>query len=337
VVVAENLLELPRLDGREDVTLVNTVPSVMTELLHSSPFLPSVITVNLAGEPLSTRLVDRLYEQPGLEKVYDLYGPSETTTYSTFTLRRAGEPATIGRPIANTRAYVLDRRRQPVPIGVVGELFLGGDGLARGYLDRPELTAERFVLSPFSPGERLYATGDLTRWRADGQLEYFGRADHQVKLRGFRIELGEIAASLAGHASVKDVAVVVRQDGEEERRLVAYVVSDAERTSLVDELRVRMRATLPEYMVPSAFVFLEALPLSQNGKVDKGALPRRPPPPRAPGPGSPPTGRCRRRWPRCGRTSSASRASALTTTSSTSAVTRCSRRDSWAGCTTRSQ
>jgi amino acid adenylation domain-containing protein len=273
VVVAENLLELPRLAGREDVTLVNTVPSVMTELLHSSSLPPSVITVNLAGEPLSTRLVDRLYEQPGLEKVYDLYGPSETTTYSTFTLRRAGEPATIGRPIANTRAYVLDRRRQPVPIGVVGELFLGGDGLARGYLDRPELTAERFVSSPFSPGERLYATGDLTRWRADGRLEYFGRADQQVKLRGFRIELGEIAACLGGHASVKDVAVVVRQDGQEERRLVAYVVSDAERTSLVDELRVRMRATLPEYMVPSAFVFLEALPLSQNGKVDKGALP----------------------------------------------------------------
>jgi amino acid adenylation domain-containing protein len=278
VVVAENLLELPRLDGREHVTLVNTVPSVMTELLHSSSLPASVITVNLAGEPLSTRLVDRLYEQPGLEKVYDLYGPSETTTYSTFTLRRAGEPATIGRPIANTRAYVLDRRRQPVPIGVVGELFLGGEGLARGYLDRPELTAERFVLSPFSPGERLYATGDLTRWRADGQLEYFGRADHQVKLRGFRIELGEIEAALAGHASVKDVAVVVRQDGEEERRLVAYVVSDAERTSLVDELRVWMRATLPEYMIPSAFVFLEALPLSQNGKVDKGALPAPTPP-----------------------------------------------------------
>jgi amino acid adenylation domain-containing protein len=273
VVVAENLLELPRLAGREDVTLVNTVPSVMTELLHSSSLPPSVITVNLAGEPLSTRLVDRLYEQPGLEKVYDLYGPSETTTYSTFTLRRAGEPATIGRPIANTRAYVLDRRRQPVPIGVVGELFLGGDGLARGYLDRPELTAERFVSSPFSSGERLYATGDLVRWRADGQLEYFGRADQQVKVRGFRIELGEIAASLGGHASVKDVAVVVRQDGQEDRRLVAYVVSDAERTSLVDELRVRMRATLPEYMVPSAFVFLDALPLSQNGKVDKAALP----------------------------------------------------------------
>jgi amino acid adenylation domain-containing protein len=271
VVVAENLLELPRLD--EDVTLVNTVPSVMTELLHSSSLPPSVITVNLAGEPLSTRLVDRLYEQPGVERVYDLYGPSETTTYSTFTLRRPGEPETIGRPIANTRAYVLDPGRQPVPIGVTGELFLGGDGLARGYLDRPELTAERFVPSPFSPGERLYATGDLTRWRADGRLEYLGRADQQVKLRGFRIELGEIAACIAGHPPVKDVAVVVRQDGEDERRLVAYVVSGAEHAALVDELRARMRATLPEYMVPSAFVFLDALPLSPNGKVDKRALP----------------------------------------------------------------
>src|SRR5262249_19732037 len=152
----------------------------------------SVITVNLAGEPLATTLVDEIYKAARVQRVYDLYGPTETTTYSTFTLRRAGEPPTIGRPLNNEQVYLLDKKLKPVPIDIPGELFSGGSGVARCYLNRPELTAERFVAHPFCPGERLYRTGDLARWRRDGVLEYLGRIDHQVKIRGFRIELGEV-------------------------------------------------------------------------------------------------------------------------------------------------
>src|SRR5262249_32791259 len=156
----------------------------------------SVVTVNLAGEPLTARLADALYDA-GVRRVYDLYGPSEDTTYSTYALRLRGGPATIGRPIAGTRLYILDRSLEPVPVGAHGEICLAGAGLARGYLGRPELTAERFVTDPFVPGERMYRTGDLGRFHPDGTVEYLGRRDHQVKVRGFRIELGEIESVLA--------------------------------------------------------------------------------------------------------------------------------------------
>jgi amino acid adenylation domain-containing protein len=269
VVVVENALALPHSAAADEVRLINSVPSAVAALLKDGAIPAGVKTVNMAGEPLRAELVDALYAH-GIERVYDLYGPSEDTTYSTFTLRRAGGPATIGVPISNTQAYVLDAGLRPLPVGVPGELYLGGRGVTRGYLGRPGLTAQRYVPDPFGagPGARMYRTGDRVRWRADGTLEYLGRLDHQVKVRGFRIELGEIEAVLRQHESVADCAVLAREDAGE-KRLVAYVVGEAE----ADALRAHVRQSLPEYMVPSAFVFLDALPLTPNGKLDRKALP----------------------------------------------------------------
>ena len=230
VIVAANALQLYDLPQAERVTLVNTVPSAMRELLRQRRLPPSVRVVNLAGEPLTTALVGEIYDKSAVEKVYDLYGPSEDTTYSTYTLRQADRPATIGRPIANTQAYVLDGEINQVPIGVPGELHLGGAGLARGYWRRPGLSAERFIPDRFSaaPGSRLYRTGDLVRWMPDGNLEFLGRMDHQVKIRGYRIELGEIESALAAHPGVAEVVVLAREDEPQQKRLAAYVVPDRE-------------------------------------------------------------------------------------------------------------
>jgi acyl-coenzyme A synthetase/AMP-(fatty) acid ligase/acyl carrier protein len=270
VILADNALHLLEHPARDEVTLINTVPSVIAELLRAGGLPPSIATVCLAGEPLSTRLVNQIYATGHVKRIYDLYGPSEDTTYSTCTIRERDAPATIGRPIANTRAYVLDAAMNPVPIGVPGQLFLGGDGLARGYLNRPDLTAERFMRDPFVDGARVYRTGDLVRWRPSGEIEYLGRLDHQIKLRGYRIELGEIESAIAKHAGVRDVAVVVREDAPGDRRLVAYVAADADPG---DALREALRKRLPEYMIPSAIVRLDALPLTPNGKLDRKALP----------------------------------------------------------------
>ncbi|HEU0079261.1 MAG TPA: amino acid adenylation domain-containing protein, partial [Longimicrobiaceae bacterium] len=270
-VVVENALALARSAAAGEVRLINTVPSAIAALLKDGTIPAGVRTVNLAGEPLRAELVDALYARGGIERVYDLYGPSEDTTYSTFTLRCAGGPASIGTPISNTQAYVLDAGLRPLPVGVPGELYLGGRGGTRGYLGRPGLTAERYVPDPFSgePGARMYRTGDRIRWKADGTLEYLGRLDDQVKVRGFRIELGEIEAVLRRHESVTDCVVVAREDVPGEKRLVAYVVGGVE----ADELREQVRRSLPEYMVPAAFVPLERLPLTANGKLDRKALP----------------------------------------------------------------
>jgi acyl carrier protein len=181
----------------------------------------------------------------------------------------------IGKPIANTQIYLLDRNFEPVPVGVAGELHIAGVGLARGYHGQPGLTAEKFVANPFSreSGARLYKTGDLARYLPDGSIEFLGRIDHQVKLRGFRIELGEIEAVLKQHAGVREVVVVDRELKKRERQLVAYVVGQTETPPTASELRDHVRGELPEHMVPAAFVFLPALPLSPSGKIDRRALP----------------------------------------------------------------
>jgi len=212
-------------------------------------------------------------------KYINVYGPTEATVIVTWAIVPAESPfgtlPLIGRPLDNTQIYLLDNRMKPVPIGVPGELYIGGVNLARGYLNRSELTAEKFLPNPFSlqPGNRLYGTGDLARLHSDGNLEFIGRIDHQVKLRGFRIELGEIEAVIAQHPLVTSVVVVLRADTPEEKRLVAYLVVRSENASLIDELRELIRMKLPEYMVPSAFVVLDQLPLTPNSKVDRRALP----------------------------------------------------------------
>lgn len=275
VILAENALQLPVLKAADEVTLVNTVPSAMAELVRAHGLPRSVLTVNLAGEPLPASLVDQIYERSSVQRVYDLYGPSETTTYSTFTLRTRGGIPTIGRPIANTQVYLLNNHLQPAPIGVTAELHIGGAGLARGYLHRDELTAEKFIPDPFSrcPDSRLYKTGDLARYLPDGNIEYLGRMDHQVKIRGFRIELGEIESVLAAHPEVQKAVVVVREDLPGDKRLVAYLIAKGRSSPDDSELRNLVKTRLPDHMVPSVFVFLEKLPLSPNGKVDRKALP----------------------------------------------------------------
>ncbi|HKH48447.1 MAG TPA: amino acid adenylation domain-containing protein [Thermoanaerobaculia bacterium] len=274
VILAENALALPVLPAAGEVTLVNTVPSAMSELVRADALPASVRTICLAGEALRRDLVDRLLARPGL-RILNLYGPSEDTTYSTFAemTRDDRRPPAIGRPIPGTRAWLLDAAGHPVPLGAAGELCLGGAGLARGYLGRPELTAEKFVPGP--RGGRLYRTGDLARARTDGSLEFLGRIDHQVKVRGFRIEPGEIEAALVAHPAVHAAAVVVRETDSGDRLLVAWLTVE-EAAPSPGELREWLLARLPEPYVPGLFAVLDALPLTPNGKVDRTALARRP-------------------------------------------------------------
>jgi acyl carrier protein len=231
----------------------------------------------LGGEALPVSLASELGEMVAGE-MHNMYGPTETTIWSTTHPLSKGETLIpIGQPIANTQSFVLDKYLQPVPIGIRGELYLGGEGVVRGYWQRPELTAERFVPNPFSRthGARLYRTGDLARYLPDANIEYLGRTDTQVKLRGHRIELGEIEAVMSSHASVRQCAVVLRENGTADKQLVAYVVASAEAVTPVEssELRSHLRKRLPEYMLPSAFVVLEELPLTPNGKLDRRSLP----------------------------------------------------------------
>ena len=234
IILVGNALYLRERAARDHIA-VNTVPSVMAQVLALGRLPESVQVVNLAGEPLKTELVNRLYEEPGVQRVYDLYGPSETTTYSTFMLRQPNWSETIGRPIANTQIYILDGALQPVAAGVEGELYIGGDGVARSYLNRPELTVERFVRNPFfeDPGERLYRTGDRARYCSDGNIVYLGRTDNQVKIRGCRIELGEIEAVIKQHPGIQESVVVVRESVTNlERQLLAYFVTQIDNAAI---------------------------------------------------------------------------------------------------------
>ena len=227
--IVANALDL--VAGGVDITLINTVPSLMKALLEERAVPAAVQAVNVAGEPLRRELVESIFADTPVKQVCNLYGPTETTTYSTWLrmTREDGFAAHIGRPIANTRVYILDEKLNPVPVGTEGEIFIAGAGVARGYLNRPELTAERFVPDPCSaqPGARMYKTGDLGRWLADGNLEFVGRNDDQVKIRGFRIELGEIAAQLEEHPAVAEAVVAARERAPGEHHLVAYYVMES--------------------------------------------------------------------------------------------------------------
>ncbi|WP_437970202.1 amino acid adenylation domain-containing protein [Sorangium sp. So ce260] len=273
VVLADNALALPALRRGHEVTLLNTVPSAAAALLAVSGIPASVRTVCLAGEPLRASLARDVLALPHVDRLLNLYGPSETTTYSTGATVTADARPTIGKPIDHTQVYVLDARRQPVPVGVAGEIYIAGAGVARGYLGRDELTAERFVPCPLDEarGARMYRTGDRARWLASGELEYLGRLDHQVKIRGFRIEPAETEAALAAHPDVREALVLARDDGPSGRWLVAYVL--ARRPLDADALRAFVAERLPEPFVPSVFVELDAWPLNANGKVDRKALP----------------------------------------------------------------
>jgi len=256
---------------RHGITHLQCTPSLAAMVIAESGVeaLGSLQCLLLGGETLPAELAAqvRAVLPDGLVNVY---GPTETTVWSTTHAVDADGPVPVGRPIANTRVYVLHDGLRPQPVGLPGELYIGGAGVARGYLGRAALTAERFVPDPFAGGgARLYRTGDRARWRADGVLEYGGRLDHQVKIRGFRIEPGEVEAVLRRHPGVRDCAVLVREDVPGDPRLVAYVAGDAEQ----DEFRAHLRRGLPEYMVPSAFVPVDALPLTPNGKLDRRALP----------------------------------------------------------------
>ncbi len=262
------------------ITLVNTVPSALAELLQSRELPRSVRTVNLAGEPLPAALAAAVWERSHAERLFNLYGPSEDTTYSTWWCGRRGATAAgappIGRPIAGSRAQVLDAGMRPVPPGVPGELYLGGDGLARGYLRRPDLTAASFVPDPgagttAAPGDRLYRTGDLVRLLADGNLAFLGRLDQQVKVRGFRIELGDVEAALAAAPGVAAAAVEARGRGAD-RRLLAWVAPAPGATVTAEQVRHLLRARLPEAMIPGTVSLLDDLPRLPNGKLDRRAL-----------------------------------------------------------------
>lgn len=266
VVGVENVLYLTTVSSKVPITLINTVPTAASELIQMNAIPDSVKTINLAGEPLSSNLVDELYFLSNIEKVYNLYGPSEDTTYSTCALmdRKSSKAPSIGRPIDNTTVYVLDPQGQAVPVGVPGELYLGGEGLTRGYLNRPCLTAEKYLPHPFKSGKRVYRTGDLAIFEQDGTLRYIGRVDHQVKIRGYRIELGEIEAAL--HASPDiEKAIVVAKDN----RLIAYVIS----IDPTKDYQAYLKQHIPDYMIPNQFVYLEEFPLTPNGKVDRSKLP----------------------------------------------------------------
>jgi len=273
----EESADSTRLAARLKVSQANVMqatPSMWQLLFETGWQCSAGFTILSGGEALTRGLADRFLD--GTNSVWNLYGPTESTIWSTIARVTANERSVpIGRPIANTHIYILDPNLQPVPIGVPGEIHIGGDGLARGYLNQPELTAEKFLCNPFNddPHSRLYHTGDLAKYRADGNIEFLGRSDNQVKIRGHRIELGEIETLLNEHPAVKEAVVVARvRDSSEERELAAYVVGTNKPPPTLVELRGFLQQRMPEFMIPSVFLFLDVLPLTPNGKINREAL-----------------------------------------------------------------
>ncbi len=257
----------------EKVTMMQATPSTWGMLLEAGWSGNQKLKIICGGEALSPKLAAELQKRSS--SVWNLYGPTEATIWSTIHLVKEVEKTVpIGRPIANTQTYILDKYQQPVPIGISGELYIGGDGLSRGYRHQLELTTEKFIPHPFDKNSEsyLYKTGDLVRYQADGNIEFIGRIDHQVKLRGFRIELGEIEAVLTQNSAVRQAIVMVREDEPKNKRLVAYIIPEKQ-TPTINELRKILQHKLPDYMVPGNFVFLEKLPLTPNGKVNRRVLP----------------------------------------------------------------
>jgi thioesterase domain-containing protein/acyl carrier protein len=253
---------------------MQATPATWRMLIEAGWLGSDRLTILCGGEALPQDLVGALLDRSA--SLWNMYGPTETTIWSTIEkIQRADQEISIGRPIANTDIYILDQFLQPVPVGVSGELYIGGHGVARGYRGRAELTKERFVSHPFStePGARLYRTGDVARYRSDGRIMHLGRVDHQVKIRGFRVELGEIEAVLSRHPATRQVVVTTREDQQGFKQLAAYLVCKEGARPSLTELRACVRAELPDYMTPSFFVFLESMPLTANNKVNLRALP----------------------------------------------------------------
>lgn len=271
-------------DSDQNVTFLNAVPSATKALLDARGIPVTTRTVVLGGEAVPPSLVERIFRESDVDHICNAYGPTESG-YTTYAMTKRGEIFTghIGRPIGKTRLYILDTAGKPTPIGVAGEIYVGGHGLARGYHKRPALTAERFLPDGFScePGARMYRTGDLGRYREDGNVEFLGRSDYQVKYRGFRIELGEIEAKILEHPTIAQTVVLLREDQPGEKRLVAYVVGKPDVTNgypdgewPTDVLRSHLSHFLTNHMVPAVYVALESLPVTPNGKLNRAALPK---------------------------------------------------------------
>ncbi|MDP4147320.1 MAG: amino acid adenylation domain-containing protein, partial [Bacillota bacterium] len=258
---------------KNNVNIIQATPSrvsLLTNKYKDATSLSKVKKLLIGGEALPENLL-KMFKEIKSTEIFNMYGPTETTVWSSISQVTHKETITIGKPIANTRIYIVDKNNKLQPVGVPGELCISGDGLARGYLNRPELTEEKFIPNPYKTGERLYKTGDLARWLPDGNIEFIGRIDHQVKIRGFRIELGEIESQLLKHEEIKEAVVIDRADKEGNKHLCAYVVSDKEIT--VTELREHLAKELPDYMIPAYFIQLENIPLTPNGKINRKALP----------------------------------------------------------------
>jgi amino acid adenylation domain-containing protein len=268
------------------INYLNSTPSVLTKILENYSIPSSVKVIFLGGEKLQQELIEKLQAFTSIKQIVNAYGPTETTIYSTIATLTIKEKnglnglnlalernkVVIGKPIYNTKIYILDNYLGPVPIGIIGEIYIGGDGLARGYLNRPELTTEKFIINPFGEG-KLYRTGDLACYLPDGNIEFLGRIDNQVKIRGFRIELGEIESVLNQHPNILNVVTIAREDTPGDNRIIAYVVSPTPATLTQTELRQFLKQQLPDYMIPSVFIILDKFPLTPNGKIDRRSLP----------------------------------------------------------------